>query len=253
LHLPEEVNEWFDKCIEFAKNNDEENLLDYCQRIEAWFEFPAASEEVKNAEIPGGMYTNMLAQLKVLKLEHLLEKVLLKVPEVRLAAGCPPLVTPTSQIIGVQAVNVVIDENEGKPPYTKVSNQFFSLVQGQYGKTPIPIDPDFRLKITGVSQEKAYNLDEYKKQENPILKEFGNVKLAENEKEELLLELFPQVAEKFLRTKKERNYNQKIAERKSDEEKKYSQERENFLKLSEEERNKRLQHGLYNYNWKTLV
>ena len=75
--------------------------------------------------------------MKALGLETLLERVLEVVPVVRLDAGCPPLVTPSSQIIGVQAVNCVIDENSGRQFYTNVSNQFFSLVKGEYGTTPI--------------------------------------------------------------------------------------------------------------------
>jgi len=76
---------------------------------------------VKNAEIPGGMYTNMLAQLKQMKLEKLFSKVLSTVPMVRIDAGCPPLVTPSSQIVGAQAVNCVIDANN--------SNNFILILQ----------------------------------------------------------------------------------------------------------------------------
>ena len=74
--------------------------MDACHKIEAHFGFPAPNELVKRAEIPGGMYTNMVAQLKQFKSEDLLEKAMELIPEVRLAAGLPPLVTPTSQIGG---------------------------------------------------------------------------------------------------------------------------------------------------------
>ena len=114
-----------------------------CYGIEKYFNFPEPDEVVKFAEVPSGMYTNMLAQLKQLQLEKLLPRVMEIVPTVRLAAGCPPLVTPTSQIVGAQAVNCVIDENKGLPFYTSKSIQFVNLVKGSFGKTPIPVDSQF--------------------------------------------------------------------------------------------------------------
>ncbi|OFY86060.1 MAG: carboxylase, partial [Bacteroidetes bacterium RIFOXYA2_FULL_33_7] len=191
--LPIEIDKLFDLAISEATLGSEEDLLETCLEIEKYFNYPEPDVEVKKAEIPGGMYTNMLAQLKQLKLEALLPRVLELVPVVRLAAGCPPLVTPTSQIVGVQAVNCVIDENKNMPYYSNKSVQFVNLVKGQYGKTPIPVDPNFRLKLAGTKKEVPYDTKAYVKQENPILKEFGGVSLAQNEKDELLLELFPQV------------------------------------------------------------
>lgn len=196
--LPESVDALFSDAVRFAQEGNEEKLLETCHAIEHHFNFPAPDERVKNAEIPGGMYTNMLSQLKTLGLDHLLNRVLEVVPVVRLDAGCPPLVTPSSQIVGAQAVNCVLDENAGKPFYSNVSNQFFNLVKGEYGQTPIPIAPAFRKKICGFSEEAPYDLTKYKSPENPVLKEFGSVKLAKDEKEYLLLELFPAVAKDFL-------------------------------------------------------
>lgn len=66
----------------------------------------------------------------------ILEKARELIPTVRLAAGLPPLVTPTSQIVGAQAVNCALDIKAGKPMYNNVSNQFVGLVKGEYGKTP---------------------------------------------------------------------------------------------------------------------
>ncbi len=247
--LPPEVDEQFGKAIEAATKMDEEKLLEATQTIENWFGLPEPNEEVKNAEIPGGMYTNMLAQLKQLKLDHLLNRVLEIVPVVRLAAGCPPLVTPTSQIVGVQAVNYVLDENKNLKPYSTNNNQFISLVKGEYGKTPIPIDPDFREMICGVRDEIPYNIDHYQKQPNPALEHAGDRLLAENEKEELLLELFPQVASQFLREQKERDYQalQHAIEMKKIEA--HLAEKAAYEKLSDEEKKRRLVEGLYSYHW----
>jgi len=100
--LPKDIDDLFELAIAYAKSNKEEELLDCCHKIDRYFKFPEPNENVKFAEIPGGMYTNMLSQLKALKLEKLLPRTLEIIPTVRLAAGCPPLVTPTSQIVGVQ-------------------------------------------------------------------------------------------------------------------------------------------------------
>ena len=116
-------------------------------------------------------------------------------------AGLPPLVTPICQILAEQAVSCALDEENGRPVYSNPSNQFVALVKGEYGKTPIPVDPAFRLKIAGIKEEMPYDGSGYIMQENPVLEELG-VQLAENEKELLLLELFPTVARTFLTRQK---------------------------------------------------
>ena len=200
--LPAEIDKEFDKAIEAAKANNEEALLNACHAIEAYFNFPKPNELVKKAEVPGGMYSNMVAQLKQLNSMDILEKAMELIPTVRLAAGLPPLVTPTSQIVGAQAVNCALDIKAGKPMYSNVSNQFVNLVKGEYGKAPVPVDPEFRLKIAGTREEIPYDTSKYQMQPNPELPEAGGVKLAANEKEVLLLELFPQVAKNFLTKQK---------------------------------------------------
>jgi pyruvate/oxaloacetate carboxyltransferase len=203
--IPAEIDALFDRAVAAAQAVDEDALVEACHKIEDYFGFPPPNELVKNAEIPGGMYTNMVAQLKQLHNEDILPRAMELIPPVRLAAGLPPLVTPTSQIVGVQAVNCAMDEKNGKPLYTTKSVQFVNLVKGEYGKTPVPVDPSFREKITGSPVETNYDTSKHQMQPNPVLEQFGGVKLAENEKEVLLLELFPQVAKDYLtRTKGER-------------------------------------------------
>ena len=204
--LPADVDALFDKAIAAAKADDEAATIDACRKIEAYFGFPAPNELVQKAEIPGGMYSNMVAQLKQLKAEDILPRAMELIPTVRLAAGLPPLVTPTSQIVGAQAVNCAMDEKAGRPMYTNKSSQFVNLVKGEYGHTPVKIDPDFRLKIAGVREETPYDTSKYQMQPNPTLPEAGGVKLAENEKEVLLLELFPLVAKGFLTEQKKKAY-----------------------------------------------
>lgn len=96
-------------------------------------------------QVPGGMLSNLLKQLKDAGKEDKLTEVLNEVPRVRHDAGYPPLVTPTSQIVGTQAVfNVIMGER-----YKMCTNEFKDLVAGKYGTTPMPIDPEFRKKIIG--------------------------------------------------------------------------------------------------------
>ncbi|MFA8449914.1 MAG: hypothetical protein ACEPOW_04400 [Bacteroidales bacterium] len=249
--LPKDIDALFDRAIQLAKADKEHELLDVTSQIEKYFNFPMGNEEVKAAEIPGGMYTNMLAQLKQLQLDHLLGRVLQMVPEVRVAAGCPPLVTPSSQIVGAQAVNCVVDLENGRPAYSNKTSQFINLVKGYYGKTPIDIDPKFRELICGHSDEREYDTSNYKEQENPVFEEFGGAHLAKNEKEKLLLELFPAVAKGFLKRKIEDEFNEKIEAKEAAERRKHEEARERWLKLSPEEKEKRLNDGLYNY-WEML-
>ncbi|MDR2129892.1 MAG: carboxylase [Odoribacteraceae bacterium] len=224
--LPAAIEHAFDSAIAAARKGDEEKLLQACHAIEAHFNFPKPNDLVKEAEIPGGMYTNMVAQLKQLNAMDILEGAMKLIPTVRLAAGLPPLVTPTSQIVGAQAVNCALDTKNGKPMYTNVSNQFTALVKGEYGKTPVPVDPEFRLKIAKVREETPYDTSKYRMQENPVLAECGGVRLAANEKEVLLLELFPTVARTFLTKQKEAAYQAGQADRKAAEETKQAVEEE---------------------------
>lgn len=96
-------------------------------------------------QVPGGMLSNLLSQLKQAGKEDKLQEVLEEVPRVRKDAGYPPLVTPTSQIVGTQSVfNVITGER-----YKMCTNEFKDLVAGKYGTTPVPISEEFRRKIIG--------------------------------------------------------------------------------------------------------
>ena len=96
-------------------------------------------------QVPGGMLSNLLSQLKQAGKEDKLNEGLEEVPRVREDSGYPPLVTPTSQIVGTQAVfNVITGER-----YSMCTNEFKGMVAGEYGATPMPIDPEFQKKICG--------------------------------------------------------------------------------------------------------
>ena len=207
------ADQLFNEAVAAAKAENFDKLLEISQKIEAYYGFPAPNELVQKAEIPGGMYSNMVAQLKQLKSEDILPRAMELIPSVRLSAGLPPLVTPTSQIVGAQAVNCAMDEKAGREMYTNKSSQFIGLVKGDYGKTPVKIDPEFRMKICGFSDERPYDTSKYTMQPNPELPEAGGVKLAENEKEVLLLELFPLVAKNYLTNTKKKAYETEQAEK----------------------------------------
>ena len=251
-NLPKDIDNLFELAIAYAKADKEDDLLTACSAIERYFNFPEPDEKVKEAEVPGGMYTNMLAQLKQLKLEKLLPRTLELIPSVRMDAGCPPLVTPTSQIVGAQAVNCAIDESKGNPVYTTKSIQFVNLVKGIYGKTLMAIDPEFRYRIAGVREETPYDTRFYKRQENHVFHEYGEVKLAANEKEELLLELFPSVANEFLKRRVEQKYLDEIHQVEEQKRSKFEAEKREYENLSPDEKQKRLLEGLYHYNWTSV-
>ncbi len=96
-------------------------------------------------QVPGGMLSNLLSQLKQAGKADQFTEVLEEIPRVRKDSGYPPLVTPTSQIVGTQAVfNIIMGER-----YKTVTKEFKGVVKGDYGKTPVAIDSAFRKKILG--------------------------------------------------------------------------------------------------------
>jgi len=100
-------------------------------------------------QVPGGMLSNLVSQLKQQNAMNKFEEVLREVPRVREDLGYPPLVTPTSQIVGTQAVlNVVMGER-----YKMVPNEVKQLVKGMYGKTTVPIKEDIVKKIIGDEEQ----------------------------------------------------------------------------------------------------
>jgi oxaloacetate decarboxylase alpha subunit len=96
-------------------------------------------------QVPGGMLSNLMKQLSDAGRSHQLTEVLEEVPRVRADVGYPPLVTPSSQIVGTQAVyNVIMGER-----YKMVTKEFRGLVRGDYGRSPVAIDPAFIKQIIG--------------------------------------------------------------------------------------------------------
>ncbi len=153
-------------------------------------------------QVPGGMLSNLISQLKQAGKEDQLEEVLREVPRVRKDSGYPPLVTPTSQIVGTQAVfNVIMGER-----YKMVTKEFKGLVRGEYGRTPAEIDPEFRKKIIG--DEKPINCRPADLLEPELEKLRAELpaEYLEQEEDVLTLAQFPQVAPKFFESRKNKKY-----------------------------------------------
>jgi pyruvate/oxaloacetate carboxyltransferase len=150
-------------------------------------------------QVPGGMISNLVSQLKEAKALNRLPEVYKEVAITRKELGMPPLVTPTSQIVGVQAVlNVLFGR------YKMVTNEVKDLVFGLYGKTPIPVDTEVQKKV----------LKGYKRGEIPVegraadyiepeldraRERVGN--LAKNDFDLLIFALYPTTGEQFLKWK----------------------------------------------------
>lgn len=150
-------------------------------------------------QVPGGMLSNLLKQLKDAGKEDKLEEVLEEVPRVRKDSGYPPLVTPTSQIVGTQAVfNVIMGER-----YKMVTKEFKGLVRGDYGKTPAPISDEFTKQILGDEQPITCRFADTLEPEMDKLRAEAS-KWMQQEEDVLTYAMFPQVAPKFFEKRNEK-------------------------------------------------
>ncbi len=145
-------------------------------------------------QVPGGMLSNLVSQLKEMGQEDKYEQVLEEVPRVRKDFGEPPLVTPSSQIVGTQAVlNVVSGEH-----YKMVTKESKKLLSGQFGQTVKPFNPEVQKKCIG--DEKPITCrpaDLIKPQLADIEKEMAQYK--QQDEDVLSYALFPQVATEFFK------------------------------------------------------
>ena len=152
-------------------------------------------------QVPGGMLSNLVSQLKQAGKEDKLEDVLQEVPRVREDAGFPPLVTPSSQIVGTQAVFNII----GGERYKMVTKEFKGLVRGEYGATPVPIKPEFIQKIIG--DEEPITCRPADRLEPELEKMRAEVaEWYEQEEDVLTYAQFGQVAVKFFEKRRNKKY-----------------------------------------------
>jgi pyruvate/oxaloacetate carboxyltransferase len=144
--------------------------------------FPQPNMEVLRAQIPGGMYSNFVNQLARDNKSEYLGRALEAVQDVRRKAGWCPLVTPTSQIVGVKAYFKALGKSVNPV-------QYFNLIAGYYGRTPFPIDPDYRETVCGFRDEREYDSSGFSR-EIPLATG-TRLPLAETTHEKLLYYLFP--------------------------------------------------------------
>ena len=157
----------------------------------------ATDTDALNYKVPGGMLSNLVAQLKAQNAMDKFEEVLLETPKVRADLGYPPLVTPMSQMVGVQATNNVLAGER----YKNVSKEVKSYCLGEYGTTPAPINPDVLQKVLG--DEKPIE-GRYADTLEPV---FDKTKtelegIAKNDEDVLSYIAFPAVTEKFFAARK---------------------------------------------------
>ncbi len=155
-------------------------------------------------QVPGGMLSNLISQLKMAGKSDKLDEVLEEVANVRRDAGYPPLVTPTSQIVGTQAVNNVLFASEGR--YARVTKEFRALVRGEYGRCPAPITDEFKKLIIGEDPIIDYRpADKIAPEMDSLRTRVERYK--EQDEDVLSLALFETVAIKFFEWRKQQKYN----------------------------------------------
>jgi conserved carboxylase region containing protein len=147
-------------------------------------------------QVPGGMLSNLINQLKKAGKEDKLMDCLAEVPNVRKDCGYPPLVTPSSQIVGTQAVlNVIMGER-----YKMVTKETKDLFAGKYGKLPMPINEDVAKKVLGDAERITYRpADDLKPEYEEVKKKVIEMGYYEKEEDVLSYAVFEQVAENFFK------------------------------------------------------
>jgi len=148
-------------------------------------------------QIPGGMISNFINQLKEQNALDKLPQVLAEVPKVREDFGFPPLVTPTSQIVGSQAAfNVIFGQR-----YLMATNESKQYMRGYYGRPPAPVNEDVRKLIIGDEEHIECRPADLIEQELPAARELGG-DLIESPEDVVSVALFPQVAPDFLKARR---------------------------------------------------
>ena len=187
----------------------DQNLLaeiaDYFRPLrEEWLESGLLSPKVMGVniktllyQVPGGMLSNMVSQLKEMHAEDKYDEVLEEIPRVRKDFGEIPLVTPSSQIVGTQAVlNVVLGER-----YKSLTKESKDMLVGKYGQTTLPVNPEIQkmaLDALGMDKPITYRpADDIKPQLESLEKEMAQYK--QQDEDVLSYALFPQVATEFFK------------------------------------------------------
>lgn len=176
--LLEEINDYFEKVRRNHKGTDTGFTI---------------NTSVLENQIPGGMYSNLINQLKAQNMQERLPEVLEEVPRVREELGYPPLVTPTSQIVGVQAVlNVITGER-----YKMITKEVEKYIKGFYGKPPADISDHLKKRVLGDGEPISFRPgDAIEPEVEKGRKELGL--LARNDEDLLIYLLLGEVGKKYL-------------------------------------------------------
>jgi pyruvate carboxylase subunit B len=161
-------------------------------------EFTGLDTRVQVNQVPGGMISNLSNQLREQGALERMNEVLAEIPRVREDLGYPPLVTPTSQIVGTQAVLNVITGAR----YKNITNEVKLYLQGRYGRPPAPVNPTVRQKAIGNADVITCRPADLLDSEMDKLRQEIN-DLAENDDDVLTYAMFPDVARDFLKQRKE--------------------------------------------------
>ena len=165
------------------------------------------------SQVPGGMLTNLESQLKEQNAVDKFDEVIDEIPNVRSDLGYIPLVTPTSQIVGTQAVINVLNNER----YKVITKETQAILKGEYGKTPADVDKKLQDKVLGdedpITCRPADLIDEneYKLTKEKYLKslEENNISVDDTEENILIYTLFPEIGLKFLENKENKDYFEK--------------------------------------------
>jgi pyruvate carboxylase subunit B len=175
-----------------------QEIADYFREVRKKYhqfesEFTREDVSVQVSQVPGGMMSNLANQLKEQNALDRIREVFTEIPRVRADLGYPPLVTPTSQIVGTQAVlNVLTGER-----YKSITNEVKRYLAGGYGKPPAAVDADIQRKAIGngpVSESRP--ADELAPELKKLSKEIGD--LAQSDEDVLTYAMFPDIGRKYL-------------------------------------------------------
>ncbi len=185
----------YDTGLDLMKLGEISEYFYGVRRKYAEFESPVNNQvktDILVSQIPGGMLSNLVAQLRQQKSEDKLELVLAEMPSVRKDLGYPPLVTPTSQIVGSQAaLNVMTGKR-----YSVVAMETRNYVMGLYGQAPGPISDEIKQKVLGKKEAITCRpADLLEPGLEKARKEVGN--LARSEEDVLSYALFPEIAKDY--------------------------------------------------------
>ena len=196
--LPEAVGSHLDRELIHEVSRYLKRLLDEKYSGLLHKETLMVNPYVLKYQVPGGMYSNLISQLKEMKALDRLQEVLEEIPRVREDLGWPPLVTPTSQIVGTQAVlNVLFGR------YERITEEVKNYIRGLYGRPPAEVNPELKAKVLGGEEPITVRPGELLE---PMLekcrKELEELGYLGKEEDVLTYCLFPQIAREFFERRK---------------------------------------------------